>query len=149
MIALGSNYRGTMGLHPNNRLVTHGPYRFVRHPMNAVFPLVSIVLLLLSANWVIGIGALVLIGTMSIVRAPIEERQLIERFGEEVLTLFDEIHTEGSTLIVVTHEASVAQRAQRVIRLLDGRIVADQRENPRPEEAHLLPGSDESGGKGT
>lgn len=69
--------------------------------------------------------------------------------GEEVLTLFDEIHTEGSTLIVVTHEASVARRAQRVIRLLDGRIVADERKNPRPEEAHLLPGSDESGGKGT
>jgi protein-S-isoprenylcysteine O-methyltransferase Ste14 len=83
MLALGSNYRGTMGLHPNHKLVTHGPYRFVRHPMNAVFPLVSIVLFLLSANWVIGAGALILIGTISIVRAPIEERQLIERFGEE------------------------------------------------------------------
>jgi protein-S-isoprenylcysteine O-methyltransferase Ste14 len=83
MIALGSNYRGTMGLHPNHRLVTHGPYRFIRHPMNAVFPLVSIVLFLLSANWVLGAGALILTGTISIVRAPIEERQLIERFGEE------------------------------------------------------------------
>ena len=83
MLALGSNYRGTMGLHPNHRLVTHGPYRFVRHPMNAVFPLVSIFLFLLSANWVLGTVALVLIGTISIVRSPIEERQLIERFGEE------------------------------------------------------------------
>lgn len=83
MIALGSNYRGTMGLHPNHKLITHGPYRLVRHPMNALFPLVSIVLFLLSANWVIGAGALILIGTISIVRAPIEEKQLIERFGEE------------------------------------------------------------------
>ncbi len=83
MIALGSNYRGTMGLHPNHELVTHGPYRFVRHPMNAVFPLVSIFLFLLSANWVLGADALILIGTISVVRAPIEERQLIERFGEE------------------------------------------------------------------
>ncbi len=83
MIALGSNYRGTVGLHPNHELVTHGPYRFVRHPMNAVFPLVSIFLFLLSANWVLGAGALILIGTISIVRAPIEEKQLIERFGEE------------------------------------------------------------------
>jgi protein-S-isoprenylcysteine O-methyltransferase Ste14 len=81
--ALGSNYRGTMGLHPNHTLVTHGPYRFVRHPINAVFPLGSIVLFLMSANWVLGAGALILIGTISIVRAPIEERQLIERFGEE------------------------------------------------------------------
>ncbi len=83
MLALGSNYRGAMGLHPNHKLVTHGPYRFVRHPMNAVFPLVSIVLFLLSANWVVGVGALILIGTISIVRSPIEEKQLIDRFGEE------------------------------------------------------------------
>ena len=83
MIALGSNYRGTMGLHANHELVTHGPYRFVRHPMNAVFPLVSIFLFLVSANWVLGVGALILIGSISIVRAPVEERQLIERFGDE------------------------------------------------------------------
>jgi protein-S-isoprenylcysteine O-methyltransferase Ste14 len=83
MLALGSNYRGTVGLHPNHKLITHGPYRFARHPMNAVFPLASIVLFLMSANWVIGAGALVLIGTISIARAPVEERQLIERFGEE------------------------------------------------------------------
>jgi protein-S-isoprenylcysteine O-methyltransferase Ste14 len=51
--------------------------------MNAVCPLVSIVLFLLTANWVIGTGALILISTISIVRAPIEERELIERFGEE------------------------------------------------------------------
>ena len=51
--------------------------------MNAVFPLVSIVLFLMSANWVIGAVALVLIGTIGIVRAPVEERQLTERFGEE------------------------------------------------------------------
>jgi protein-S-isoprenylcysteine O-methyltransferase Ste14 len=83
MVALGSNYRGTTGLHANHELVTHGPYRFVRHPMQAVAPLTSIVLFSLSANWVIGTGALVLIGTISIVRAPIEERELIERFGDE------------------------------------------------------------------
>ena len=69
--------------------------------------------------------------------------------GEDVLRLFDQIHTEGCTLIVVTHEAEVAKRAQRLIRLLDGRIVADERKNPRSEQAHLLPGSDEDGGKGT
>ena len=83
MLALGSNYRGAMGLHPNHKLVTHGPYRLVRHPMNVVFPMASIVLFLMSANWVIGTGALIVIGTVSIVRTPIEEAQLVERFGEE------------------------------------------------------------------
>ena len=83
MISLGNNYRGTKGFHPNHELVTHGPYRFVRHPMNAVFPLVPIFLFLVSANWVLGAVALILLGTISIVRSPIEEHQLIERFGEE------------------------------------------------------------------
>jgi protein-S-isoprenylcysteine O-methyltransferase Ste14 len=86
MLALGSNYRGAMGLHRNHKLVTHGPYRFVRHPMNTVFPFVSIVLFLLTANWVLGVGALLLLGTISIVRSPVEERQLIERFGEAYRT---------------------------------------------------------------
>ncbi len=69
--------------------------------------------------------------------------------GEEVLMLFDEIHTGGCTLIVVTHEAGVAERAHRVIRLLDGRSVADERKNPRSEEARSLAGSSEGGGKRT
>ena len=69
--------------------------------------------------------------------------------GEEVLMLFDEIHTGGCTLIVVTHEASVAERAHRVIRLLDGRIVADERTNPRSEEARSLAGPSEGGGERT
>ncbi len=83
MPALRSNYRGTMGLHAKHKLVTHGPYSFVRHPWNVVVPLISIVLFLMSANWVLGVAALIVIGTVSIVRTPIEERQLIERFGEE------------------------------------------------------------------
>jgi protein-S-isoprenylcysteine O-methyltransferase Ste14 len=83
MLALGSNYRGSMGLHQNHKPVTHGPYRFMRHPMNAVFPLTSAVLFLVSANWVLGATSLVLIGAIGIMRAPVEERQLTERFGEE------------------------------------------------------------------
>jgi protein-S-isoprenylcysteine O-methyltransferase Ste14 len=51
--------------------------------MNVVFPMASIVLFLMSANWFIGAGALIVIGTVSIVRTPIEEAQLIERFGEQ------------------------------------------------------------------
>lgn len=43
----------------------------------------------------------------------------------EILNLFDELHELGLTLIVVTHEIHVAQRAQRVITLMDGQIVTD------------------------
>jgi len=45
--------------------------------------------------------------------------------GEGILTLFDELHRAGNTVIVVTHEADVAARAGRTLRVLDGRIVAD------------------------
>jgi len=42
---------------------------------------------------------------------------------EEILKVFDELSGEGHTLIIITHERMVADRAQRVIRLVDGRIV--------------------------
>ena len=45
--------------------------------------------------------------------------------GEEILALFDELHVAGDTVVVVTHEAEVAARAQRALRVLDGRIVTD------------------------
>lgn len=45
--------------------------------------------------------------------------------GEEILALFDELHRAGNTVVVVTHEADVAARAQRILRVLDGRIVSD------------------------
>jgi putative ABC transport system ATP-binding protein len=46
--------------------------------------------------------------------------------GREVMALFGELHAEGRTLIVVTHETAVAERAQRTIRLLDGRAAEDE-----------------------
>lgn len=45
--------------------------------------------------------------------------------GREIMGLFDELHTRGNTLIVVTHEQSIADHADRVVRLSDGDIVDD------------------------
>jgi putative ABC transport system ATP-binding protein len=45
--------------------------------------------------------------------------------SEEILSLFDDLHRDGRTLIVVTHATEVAGRAQRRITLHDGRIIDD------------------------
>jgi putative ABC transport system ATP-binding protein len=52
---------------------------------------------------------------------------LDSRTGEEVLALFDRLHAEGQTIVVVTHDASVAGHAQRRIVLRDGAIESDER----------------------
>jgi len=44
---------------------------------------------------------------------------------EEILTLFEELNSEGRTIIMVTHEDDVAQRARRVVRLKDGMLHSD------------------------
>ena len=47
--------------------------------------------------------------------------------GQEILGLFDELHAAGHTIILVTHEANVAEHAERSIILRDGSIETDQR----------------------
>jgi putative ABC transport system ATP-binding protein len=44
--------------------------------------------------------------------------------AQEILELFDELHDEGKTILVVTHEPSVGERADRTLRLRDGKIDA-------------------------
>jgi putative ABC transport system ATP-binding protein len=48
------------------------------------------------------------------------------RTGEEVLALFAELQAEGQTIVVVTHESSVAAHAQRRIVLRDGAVESDE-----------------------
>lgn len=53
---------------------------------------------------------------------------LDSRMSEEILNMFCEINeSEGVTIILVTHEPDIAARAKRVVKLIDGRIVSDER----------------------
>lgn len=47
--------------------------------------------------------------------------------GKEILKLFSELHREGKTIVIITHEAGIAKAAKRIIRLRDGRIVDGNR----------------------
>ena len=46
----------------------------------------------------------------------------------EIMALFDQLHAEGHTLLLVTHEAEIAEHCDRSIRLVDGQIVEDRRQ---------------------
>ncbi len=52
---------------------------------------------------------------------------LDSKTGQQILTLFDELVEDGKTIIIVTHDPSVAHRCHRVIRLHDGDVVHDER----------------------
>jgi putative ABC transport system ATP-binding protein len=52
---------------------------------------------------------------------------LDSRTSQEIMQVFDTIHTAGKTVVMVTHDGEVARRAARLVRFFDGRIVADER----------------------
>ena len=63
-----------------------------------------------------------LVMSPSIIFADEPTGNLDSKTSEGIMQLFDEIHQDGNTLIVVTHEEEVAARAQKIIRLRDGKL---------------------------
>ena len=68
-----------------------------------------------------------LVTNPSMVLADEPTGNLDTRTGDEILEIFDRLHAEGVTVILVTHELDVARRTRRILHMRDGRIVEDQR----------------------
>lgn len=68
-----------------------------------------------------------LVNHPSIILADEPTGNLDSKTSVEIMTLFDEIHAKGNTVILVTHEEDIAAHAHRIIRLRDGVVESDNR----------------------
>ncbi|MCB9886124.1 MAG: ABC transporter ATP-binding protein [Planctomycetes bacterium] len=50
----------------------------------------------------------------------------------EIMALFDKLHRDGNTIVVVTHERDIAEHAQRIVTIRDGVVASDEQNVPRP-----------------
>ena len=68
-----------------------------------------------------------LVNNPSIILADEPTGNLDTASSEEIMAIFEGLHQEDRTLIVVTHEADIAKRAKRLIEMKDGRVVQDKK----------------------
>ena len=67
-----------------------------------------------------------LVNNPSIILADEPTGNLDSKSGHEIMKIFDELHRNGNTIILVTHEDDIAKYSNRIVRLLDGKIVKDE-----------------------
>jgi putative ABC transport system ATP-binding protein len=67
-----------------------------------------------------------LVNSPSIVLADEPTGNLDSKTGAEIMALFENLHEQGNTIIVVTHEHDIAQHAHRIIYIRDGKIASDE-----------------------
>lgn len=66
-----------------------------------------------------------LVNNPTIILADEPTGNLDSKTSDEIMNLFNQIHTAGNTVILVTHEEAIAENAHRIIRLRDGKIESD------------------------
>jgi len=80
---LGRAWSVTLEIRDQHRLITHGVYSRLRHPMYAAFWLWALAQALLLPNWIAGFSGLVGFGTLFFARVGHEERMMLDAFGAE------------------------------------------------------------------
>jgi ABC-type lipoprotein export system ATPase subunit len=79
---------------------------------------------------------------VAIARALVNEPEIIladeptgnldSQAGQEVMAVFQDLHRKGKTIVLITHDQNIAAVADRMVEIVDGRIVSDRpQESPR------------------
>ena len=80
---LGLNWSATLELRKGHVIIKHGVYRRIRHPMYAAIWLFSIAQALLLNNWLAGWAVVCAFALMYVLRTPIEEQMMRDKFGKD------------------------------------------------------------------
>ena len=67
-----------------------------------------------------------LVNNPSILLADEPTGNLDSQTGTEILKLFEKLHAQGNTIILVTHEHDIAESAHRIIHIRDGKVASDE-----------------------
>lgn len=84
-----------------------------------------------------------LAGNPSVILADEPTGALDSKTGREVLGLLQELHREGNTIVLITHDNSIARKAERIIRLEDGHIIYDGPSDAEEATVHAEGGQTE------
>ena len=83
LASLGKNISAALKMRDDHRLVTEGPYRYVRHPLYTAGLPLFFSISLVSSNWFLGLIGIGFQLFLMLVRTPMEEEMLIDYFGDE------------------------------------------------------------------
>ena len=84
-VDLDINFSALVQIRESHTLITKGVYSKIRHPMYAATLLFTIAQLLLIQNWIAGPAGLVFFTIFYLIRLPVEEKLMLETFGDEYL----------------------------------------------------------------
>lgn len=105
---LGENFSPTLQIKQQHALVIRGPYRWVRHPMYTVILALHIAYFLLTANWLVGVLGLLVIGMVMTMRTRAEEAMMLGQFGDQYRMYMQQT---GRFLPLLTRRSDPARQA--------------------------------------